>query len=349
MSLDAVASLIVDEAGPLTGRVFVLDDAGGALTREAVRQGADVRAWCDDVRQQAKLPRAHVSDGPLASDWVPDTVLWRLPKAVSGVEDIAETLSAWLLPCSRVVAGARVKYMTVAQNAVLERSFAKVTASRGRQRSRVLHATGARPSLARWPMRRYLPELDLTVLARGTVFATNRLDDGTHLLLRTLSRVAPPPRRNPACSPSAGVAIDFGSGSGIIATWLAVRGYAVTAIDISQHALQSTRLTAAANHVQVGTRRSDGFGRTPEGSADLIVSNPPFHDGTAKDSTPTLTMIRRAGAILRPGGELWLVYNSHLPYLPELRRHVGVTTIEARDRNYIVTRSLRQPEALTEP
>ena len=59
-------------------------------------------------------------------------------------------------------------------------------------------------------------------------------------------------------------------------------------------------------------------------------------------------MIRRAGAVLRPGGELWLVYNSHLPYLPELRRHVGVTTIEARDRNYIVTRSLKQPEALSE-
>lgn len=339
---------MIDEAGPLSGRVFVLDDVDGSITREAVRQGAKVRAWSDDVRAQSKLPRAHVTDGTLTEDWVPDIVLWRLPRAVSGVEDVAEALSAWLKPSARVVAGARVKHMTIAQNAALERSFARVSASRGRQRSRVLHATGARPSLARWPMRRHLTELDLTVISRGDVFATNRLDDGTRLLLRTLTRIAPQPRRHPSYAPSAGVAIDFGSGSGIIATWLAVRGYTVTAIDVSQHALQSTRLTAHANQVQVGTRRSDGFGKTPDASADLIVSNPPFHEGAAKDSTPTLEMIRRAGGVLRPGGELWLVYNSHLPYLPELRRHVGVTTIEARDRNYIVTRSLRQPEALTE-
>lgn len=339
---------MIDEAGPLSGRVFVLDDVDGSITREAIRQGADVRAWSDDVREQSKLPRAHVFDGPLTADWVPDTVLWRLPRAVSGVEDLAESLSTWLTPSARVIAGARVKHMTIAQNAALERSFAHVTASRGRQRSRVLHATGARPSLARWPMRRYLTELDLTVIARGTVFATNRLDDGTRLLLRTLSRITPQPRRQPSSLPTAGVAIDLGSGSGIIASWLGVRGYTVTAIDVSQHALQSTRLTANANQVQVGTRRSDGFGRTPDASADLIVSNPPYHRGAAKDSTPTIEMIRRAGAVLRPGGELWLVYNSHLPYLPELRRHVGVTTIEARDRNYIVTRSLKQPEALSE-
>ncbi|MDN5571203.1 MAG: class I SAM-dependent methyltransferase [Propionibacteriaceae bacterium] len=344
MSVDPVASLILDEAGSLTGRVFVLDDVDGALTREAIRQGADVRAWCDDVREQARLPRAHVAESGSSPDWVPDTVLWRLPRSVSGVEDTAEVLAGWLAPASRVVAGARVKHMTPAQNTALSRSFAQVSASLGRQKSRVLHATCARPMPPRWPTRRYVPEVDLTVLSRGDVFNTNRLDDGTHLLLRTLGRVLPTPPARPPSVPTAGVAIDFGCGSGIIATWLAVRGFAVTGIDVSQQALASTRLTAAANRVAVGTRRSDGFGRTPAASADLIVSNPPFHQGAAKDSTPTFEMIRRAGEVLRPGGELWLVFNSHLPYLPALRAGVGVTTIEARDRTYIVTRSLKQPD-----
>lgn len=344
MSVDPVASLILDEAGPLSGRVFVLDDVDGALTREAVRQGADVRAWCDDVRDQAQLPRAHVFDGLGSEDWVPDTVLWRLPRAVSAVEDTAETLACWLRPAGRVVAGGRTKHMTPAQNNALGRAFHDVRASLGRQKSRVIHATGAHPVHPRWPMRRHLPEVDLTVVARGNVFHTNRLDDGTHLLLRTLGRILPPPT-GPTPPPTRGIAIDFGCGSGIIAAWLAVRGFAVSGIDVSQQALQSTRMTAAVNHVSVGTRRSDGFGRTPAGGADLIVSNPPFHRGAAKDSTPSLEMIERAGDVLRPGGELWLVFNSHLPYLPALRRHVGVTTIEARDRTYLVTRSLKQPES----
>ena len=76
---------------------------------------------------------------------------------------------------------------------------------------------------------------------------------------------------------------------------------------------------------------------------DLIVSNPPFYRGPAKDSSDTFAWIAGSAPALRPGGELWLVFNSHLPYLPALRRHVGTTSIEAHDRNFIVTRSLKEP------
>ncbi len=344
MNLDPVASLILDEAGPLAGKVLVLEDEGGALTRAAIAQGADVLAHCDDMRDQAHLPRDHVFSGAPSPEWVPDIVLWRLPAAISAVEDTAEMLAGWVHPGTRIVAGGRVKHMSLGQNAALERSFAEVSASLGRQKSRVLHARGPKASPAKWPARRVLAEVGVTVVSRGGVFSTNRLDDGTRLLLRTLGRVLPGPLPEPPATPTAGVAVDVGCGSGIVTSWLALRGYAVTGIDVSIQALQSTRMTAVANRVRVGVRRADGLGQTPPESADLIVSNPPFHRGTAKDSSPTFAMIERAGEVLRPGGELWLVYNSHLPYLPELRKHVGVTTIEARDRNYLVTRSLRAPE-----
>lgn len=51
-------------------------------------------------------------------------------------------------------------------------------------------------------------------------------------------------------------------------------------------------------------------------------------------------MIADAARVLVPGGELVLVYNSHLPYLPRLRE-VGLTEILARDRSYLVTRTVR--------
>ena len=53
-----------------------------------------------------------------------------------------------------------------------------------------------------------------------------------------------------------------------------------------------------------------------------------------------LAMIDDAARVLVPGGELVLVYNSHLPYLPRLRE-VGPTEILARDRSYLVTRTVR--------
>ncbi len=341
MSLDPVASLVLDEAGPLTGRVLVLDDVGGELTRAAVDAGAEVRSWCDDVRDLAAVPPDVRVLGVLPPDWSPDLVLWRLPQSLSAVEDYAEYLAGLLTPSARIVAGGRTKHMAVSFNAALARQFGSVTASRGRQKSRVLHVTDAHPAPRRWPMRRYLPEVGVTAIAHGNVFNTNRLDDGTHLLLRTLARSAGDLVTDGRLT--RGVALDLGCGSGIIAAWLAQRGWATTGVDTSLSALASTRLTARANGVRVGVRRADMLAGTRSGSIDLLVTNPPFHIRAAKDSRPTLGMIADAGRVLRPGGELWMVFNSHLPYLPELRRHVGNTTVEAQDRHYVVARALKEP------
>ena len=50
-----------------------------------------------------------------------------------------------------------------------------------------------------------------------------------------------------------------------------------------------------------------------------------------------------AARALRPGGELWTVFNSHLPYLPALRRTVGSTTVLGQNPKYVVARSVRSP------
>lgn len=47
---------------------------------------------------------------------------------------------------------------------------------------------------------------------------------------------------------------------------------------------------------------------------DFVVCNPPFHDGGAEDRALGQAFIRRAHAILKKGGRLWLVANRHLPY-----------------------------------
>ena len=53
-------------------------------------------------------------------------------------------------------------------------------------------------------------------------------------------------------------------------------------------------------------------------------------------------MIDAAARLLRAGGELVLVFNAHLPYLPKLNRTIGPTRIVARNRGFIVTTSTRR-------
>ena len=326
MTLDPVAALMLDEAGDLTARVLVVDEP--ALANQLRGAGHDVVACCDDLLEERLLEGdpARLDEPALAGV---ELVLLRLPKSLGMLEDYAQRISAWAGPQLRLVAGGREKHLSRGMNDVLASSFAEVHASRGRQKSRVLHASGPLAGPRTWPRTTRVDELDLTVVSHGGVFASGRLDAGTRLLLSALKKS------------QSGRAVDLGCGTGIVASWLARRGDQVLAVDTSLAACDSTRDTAAANGLSVEVQRTDSLTGVGERSIDLVACNPPFHVGTTKDSTPGFDLLRSAVPALATGGELWTVYNSHLPYLPFLHSAVGPTSVAARDSHYTVTRSVR--------
>ena len=69
------------------------------------------------------------------------------------------------------------------------------------------------------------------------------------------------------------------------------------------------------------------------------MCNPPFHVGAAVHTGAALAMFRAAGRVLRPGGEMWTVFNSHLRYRAALRAAVGDTEQVGRNSKFTVTRS----------
>lgn len=328
--LDAVTELILAQAGDdLAAPVAVLDDVDGALTRALAERGRTAAVWCDDVRSEGAVPEASRRATPRQAVTGARTVLWRLPRAVGAVEEYAELIARHADPGVRVIAAERDKHLSRSMNTALARSFDSVTASLGHRKARALLASGPRTLAPSWPRTAHLETLDLDVVAHGATFGTNRLDRGTALLVASLDRL-----------PAASAAIDLGCGSGILATLLARRGLRVGAVDVAWSACDATRRTAAANGVEVEVRRRDGLAGSTE-PVDLVVTNPPFHVRAAKDTSPTRELFTQAGDVLADGGELWCVYNAHLPYLPWLRRAIGPTTIVARDRAYVVTRSVR--------
>lgn len=363
MTLDPVSRLLLDEAGPTAssphapaprpagntlpagrpreGRdpVLVLDDP--ALANHLHTAGHPVRAYCDDLRDERELaftPLDALDEAGLAGTTL---VLLRLPKSLGMLEDYAQRVAAFTASEVRFLAGGREKHLSRGMNEALGRSFGTVRASLGRQKSRVLHAAGPIPGDLSWP--RTTSVDGLTLVSHAGAFAAGKLDGGTRLLLQSLLP-RPLPRSTPADDGGHPVgparAVDLGCGTGILATWLAQQGYHVLAVDVSRAACASARDTAAANGVRIEVHRADRLD-VPPSSIDLVVCNPPFHRGTAKDSTPGFDLIRSAIPGLRPGGELITVFNSHLPYLPFLTGQVGPTRVAARDRHYTVARSRR--------
>ncbi|MRH86679.1 methyltransferase [Nocardia sp. SYP-A9097] len=352
-AVDAADRLLLDEAAESLAaagddRVAVIDDGYGALTLGAAAahelRGLRVHqdlltgelALANNARQVGLADRysAHELGERLLADV--RVVLWRLPRALSGIAETADAIARYAAPEVRVYAGGRDKYLTPAMNEVLAESFGSVQASRGRQKSRVLLATDPKPvGEQRFPLRNQLDDLGLEVVAHGAAFSGSRLDIGTRFLLDYLKRMKPDARD----------AIDLGCGTGILAVALAAArpGIRVTATDQSAAAVASTRATAAANAVadRITVLRDDAMSTAPDNSADLVLCNPPFHVGAAVHTGSAIKMFSEAGRVLRPGGELWTVYNTHLNYRGVMERLVGKTEVMGRNRKFTVTRSVR--------
>jgi 16S rRNA (guanine1207-N2)-methyltransferase len=345
VAVDATDRLLLDEAAAAlalcgSGEVAVVDDSYGALTLGAVAlHGArDVRVAQDLLVGERALARNAERTGltgtyrsvPLAEVAAgARVVLVQAPKALDALREITEQVAASAAPDVTVLVGGRVKHMTHAMNDVLGDSFTDVSATLARQKSRVLVARGPKSGTSSFPRCQQHPDLGLTLCAHGAAFAGTKVDIGTRALLGRLDAMAP----------DASVALDLGCGTGVLAAALATTRPAlrVLAADQSAAAVASTRATAVANGLELEVIRDDAAESVPAGSVDLVVCNPPFHVGAAVVTTAADRLFAAAGRVLRPGGELWTVYNSALRYKPTLARLVGPTRVAEQTPKFTVT------------
>lgn len=355
-ALEAAAVTGSTEFGP--GQVVVVGDRYGAMTLGAIAlYGArGVRVHQDPLTGEQALAHNAVraqgvsgsglTDGfaqlPMAEELFTGStvVIGQLPKSLEALREIAQLAAAQCSPGVTVFLGGRVKHMTHAMNDVLSASFTDVRASLAHQKSRVLVASGPRlagspTSPTHYPLRQHHLDLDLWVCAHGAAFSGTRIDIGTRFLLEHLDRM----------QPAASTAVDLGCGTGVIATVLARARpeLSVLATDESAAAVSSARATVAANGLtgRVQVLRDDAMSTLEGASVDLIVCNPPFHLGTSVHSGASVRLFEAAGRVLAPGGQLWTVFNSHLPYRGQLTRAVGPTRVAGQNPKFTVTVSTR--------
>ena len=168
-----------------------------------------------------------------------------------------------------------------------------------------------------------LPGSPYRVETRAGVFSRDGLDNGTRLLIDCME-VRP-----------ADQVLDWGCGwgaLGLVAARLSVKGSAtlvdsnIRAVSCAEENLRRNRICNAV--VRVGDARV--FDRREK--FDLIVSNPPFHDGNAAAHP----LIEGAFRALRPGGRLMLVVMRPEAYLKHIHRVFGRGKIMAQKDGYVV-------------
>ncbi|OOS00278.1 16S rRNA (guanine(1207)-N(2))-methyltransferase [Haemophilus paracuniculus] len=167
----------------------------------------------------------------------------------------------------------------------------------------------------------------LNVFALPAVFSSAELDGGTQLLLSTFHKED---RLN-------GKVLDLGCGAGVIGASLKQQfpQIEITMSDIHAMAIESSRCTLVENQLSGRVVASDVFSHIDE-RFDLIVSNPPFHDGIDTAYRAVQELITQAKNHLNRGGELRLVANAFLPYPDLLDQAFGSHKVLAKSSKFKV-------------
>ncbi|WGE75402.1 16S rRNA (guanine(1207)-N(2))-methyltransferase RsmC [Actinobacillus equuli] len=168
---------------------------------------------------------------------------------------------------------------------------------------------------------------DLTIFALPAVFSSAELDGGTQLLLSSFNKA----------DRLKGKVLDLGCGAGVIGASLKqhFEKIKLTMSDIHAMALESSRRTLAENLLEGTVVASDVFSNIEE-RFDLIVSNPPFHDGIDTAYRAVEDLITQAKQHLNRGGELRIVANAFLPYPDLLDKAFGSHKVIAKSNKFKV-------------
>ncbi len=320
----ALAQWAVERVGA-NGLVMALHTAYWALKRLARVPGL--------VVSEVVYPDAR-NDGPI------HTALLDLPKG----RDVAR---AYLATAADVLVAGGSLYLA-GSNAVGAKSAIKDAADlydevtllgykASRRIARATLAGSARPVPFDWgapwkPQMRSIQHLrgSCSIITMPGVFSWDHLDDGTALLLDHLG-----------VEPGMTV-LDMGCGYGIIGLMAARAGAQVTMVDVDLLAVRCARASVIANNLEAHCEvlASDVTEAIRDRQFDLVLSNPPFHQGVDVTTDIAGQIIRDARDVLCPGGRLRIVANRFLPYPHDMQAAYGNVRTLAQTGRYVVVESV---------
>ncbi|TVP11869.1 methyltransferase [Shewanella sp. KCT] len=340
----------------------VINDSFGALCAALTAQAAEWPIWVETDAKTSQLGTLQnlkanrLSDSNLTwlnSRELPpqglNLVLMKLPKNLNYFIHQLQRLSQSLAPNTPVYIGAKAKSINKALLETIAKYLGPASASLAWKKTRVITCIAdgkprALPSEVSWPVK----EFNLSISNLSNVFAANKLDIGARIMLDNLPEG------------QFDTIVDLGCGNGILGL-RAKQCYPdaeVHFVDDSEMAITSARQNWQANKLDNPEQA------IPQGhfhwddclthlgdevKPDLVLCNPPFHQGEAITDHIAWQMFLDAFHQLRPGGMLQVVGNRHLGYHVKLKRIFKNCETAASNGKFVILRAIKSAKEPVKP
>ncbi|MCE9677958.1 methyltransferase [Shewanella sp. AS1] len=350
-----VKQLIEREEAPLP--CAIINDSFGSLTASLTKLDAQRKLFVETDAKTSQLGTSqNLERNGLSSDHIQwfhsrellpvatQQVLMKLPKNLNYFADQLIRLSQVLPEGTPVYIGAKAKSINKALLSLIAQNLGPASASLAWKKSRMITciSDGIKRPIAQassWKV----PEYALTLSNLSNVFAATKLDIGARFMLDNLPQG------------EFDTIVDLGCGNGVLGL-RAKQCYPkahIHFVDDSEMAIASAKANWQLNQLdeahldapQASFHWDDCLTHLGENvQPDLILCNPPFHQGEAITDHIAWQMFLDSFRQLKLGGILHVVGNRHLAYHVKLKRIFKNCTTIAANGKFVILQAQKLPK-----
>lgn len=329
----------VSEHHPDAENPWVINDAFGALSLALHGKNPHWIGSSWSARRAMELNADRNNIRPVPSIWVDDAnwpaqpgfILLVVPKEHDLLEYLLNQIATFAPKGVPVIGGGMTRNIHTSTIQLFEKYLGDVVSSLAWKKARLItgFTTGVEPTDVPSNTSYTDDKSGALVVSMPGVFSVGHPDPGSALLANSL----------PPIDIETDV-LDLGCGNGYLLAHVAKRNNALNLFgcDDSRMAVLSCQLTLEANGFTGDIRHGHAAADFEPASKDVVLCNPPFHQGHARHDQIAWDMFTGAKRVLKPGGTLFVVGNRNLGYHIQLGRIFRKVDVQASDATYTVFR-----------
>lgn len=343
---DSADQLLLEKAESLqlqtTDMLWVFNDGFGALScglgdskhQSFSDSATTVEATAKNRSANALVPKPVLAITELNDEQLPadvKAVLLKLPKNHGYFEQQLGLLNQLLPDATPVIIAGMQKYFNQSIFDLIEAYLNGVSVDRAVKKARCVVGFTKSAAINKprtWGF--HCEELNQFLVGDANVYSHSQLDNGARLMMSALS-----------AAPKAKNVLDLACGNGVLGIHYQ-NLYPEAQLSFVDESYQA--IACAEQNYRTCREESPAFicanGITNQSSEafDLILLNPPFHQGHVVTDSIALQLFSEAAAQLNLNGELWVVGNRHLGYHQRLKKWFTQVTTVASNSKFVVLR-----------